>query len=130
MILRNYNNIILSSLINKKQEVRKKNLCMGICDFVKAKFKGARKGIKGIGSFSCNHCGIHFPIYLLDKMYDIDEDIINLVIKYKSVEKLEQLRRNQRFCFCCGHHLSVRKMGSFVSSKREQLEFVGLVKRY
>lgn len=104
--------------------------CMGLCDQVKEKFRGARKGLKGIGSFSCNHCGIHFPIYLLDRMYYEDQNIIEIIIKYKGLKKLERLRENQRFCFCCGHHLSVRKMGSFVSAKREQLELIGLVKRY
>ena len=121
----------LLSSNTKIQEVRKNKMCcMGLCDQVKGKFKGARKGLKGIGSFSCNHCGIHFPIYLLDKMYDIDKTIISIVLRYIGYAKLKRLRENQRFCFCCGHHLSVRKMGSFVSIKREQLELIGLVKRY
>lgn len=96
---------------------------------IKGKYRRYRLTRKGIGSFSCNNCEIFFPRELLDNMYTDEQEIIDIVLKYKGKDKLEQLRKSKAICFCCGRKFSSRLMGSFISDKRDHLELIGAVNR-
>lgn len=104
-------------------------MCKNLCSMIKGKYRRYRLARKGIGSFSCNNCEIYFPRELLENMYTEEQDIINIVLRYKGKAKLEQLRKSKAVCFCCNKRFSTRLMGSFVSDKRNELELAGLVKR-
>ena len=72
---------------------------------------------------------MYLPLEIIDILYEVEEDIINSIIKYKGLNKLKDLQSKSRYCFCCGHKFSLRIRGSFVSIRKTQLEIEGAIRR-
>lgn len=72
---------------------------------------------------------MYLPIEILDILYEVEEDIVNSIIKYKGLDKLKELQKKPRYCFCCGRKFSLRIRGSYVSIRKTQLEIEGVIHR-